>query len=200
MAESASFDELLQRIRAGDGSAAADLVRQYEPVIRLEVKMRMTDPRLRRVLDSMDICQSVLASFFVRAAAGQYELNEPKDLVRLLVGIARNKVAFQARKQHAQRRDQRREQAVDPDLFDPADPAPSPSEVVCGEELLREFRQRLSGEEREVAERRARGDGWDEIAAALGGTGQGRRKQLERAIARVSQELGLEEADEAAEA
>lgn len=193
--ETADFGEFLRRIRAGDAAAAAALVRQYEPVVRLEVKMRMTDPRLRRVLDSMDLCQSVMASFFVRAAAGQYELGDPKDLVRLLVGMARNKVAFQARRQHAQRRDQRREQAVDPDLFDPAAAGPTPSQVVCGEDLLREFRNRLTGEEREIADRRARDEGWEEIAAALGGTGQARRKQLERAVARVSAELGLDEGD-----
>src|SRR5689334_10840505 len=121
MTAEVSFDDLLRRVRAGDADAAANLVRQYEPVVRLEVKMRLTDTRLRRVVDSMDLCQSVMASFFVRAAAGQYELGSPKDLVRLLVGIARNKVAFQARKLHAARRDQRRERAVDPDVFDPAD-------------------------------------------------------------------------------
>jgi RNA polymerase sigma-70 factor (ECF subfamily) len=196
MADDAAFVDLLRRIRAGDARAAADLVRQYESVVRLEVKMRMTDPRLRRLFDSMDLCQSVMASFFVRAAAGQYELAEPKDLVRLLVGMARNKVAFQARKQHARRRDQRREQPVDPEHFDPADTGPTPSQIVCGEDLLRAFRQRLSAEEQDLAERRARGEGWEEIAAALGGTGQGRRKQLERAITRVSRELGLEEEGE----
>jgi RNA polymerase sigma-70 factor (ECF subfamily) len=39
----------------------------------------------------MDICQSVLASFFVRAAVGQFELDRPEPLVGLLIGMARNK-------------------------------------------------------------------------------------------------------------
>src|SRR5262245_23455849 len=103
MAET-SFVEFIRRIRAGDPQAAVELVRQYEQAIRLEVRMRLCDPRLRRVLDSMDICQSVLASFFVRTAAGQYELEQPDQLIRLLVVMARKKVAFQARKQRAQRR------------------------------------------------------------------------------------------------
>ena len=89
-----SFAEFVRRIRAGDATAAAELVRRYEPVVRLEVRVRLGDPRLRRAFDSMDVCQSVLASFFVRAAAGQYELGGPGDLVRLLVAMARRKLAF----------------------------------------------------------------------------------------------------------
>ena len=71
------FREFIRRIRAGDEQAAVDLVRQYEPVIRTEVRMRLSDPRLYRTLDSMDICQSVLLSFFARAALGQYDLDRP---------------------------------------------------------------------------------------------------------------------------
>lgn len=78
MSDRGPFAEFLRRIRAGDEHAAAELVRRYEPAIRLEVRLRLGDPRLRRVLDSMDICQSVLASFFVRAAVGQYDLERPE--------------------------------------------------------------------------------------------------------------------------
>ena len=75
-----------------------------------------------------------------------------------------------------------------------ADPH-SPSRVVAGRELLRAFRERLLPEERRLAELRAQGVGWDEIAAEVGGTAQARRKQLARALDRVTAELGLEEAE-----
>jgi hypothetical protein len=68
--ETTSFAELLRRVRSGDQEAATALVRQFEPEIRRVVRLRLTDPRMRRVIDSADICQSVLANFFVRAAAG----------------------------------------------------------------------------------------------------------------------------------
>jgi hypothetical protein len=55
-----------------------------------EVRRRLNDPSLYPLFDSMDICQSVLASFFLRAAAGEYDLDGPAQLLRLLVGIARN--------------------------------------------------------------------------------------------------------------
>ncbi len=187
------FTDFIRRIRAGDAQAAVELVQRYESVVRLEVRVRLSDPRLRRVLDSMDICQSVMGSFFVRAAAGQYELSQPQDLVKLLVVMARKKVAFQARRERAQRRDNRRLEAAPPDVIEAARDSPSPSQEVAGRELLAAFLQRLTEEERALADRRAQGVGWAEIAASLGGTAQGRRKQLERAVERVVRQLGLEE-------
>ena len=68
------YSEFIRRIRQGDERAAEELVRRYEAEIRLEVRgwLRLRNPRLRRVFDSMDICQSVLASFFARAAVGRF--------------------------------------------------------------------------------------------------------------------------------
>ena len=77
MSELRSFEELLQQVRAGDQEAARQLVQRYEPAIRRAVRFRLADSRLARLMDSMDICQSVLASFFLRAAAGQYDLERP---------------------------------------------------------------------------------------------------------------------------
>src|SRR5262249_31129664 len=68
MSEHDSFGDFLRRLRAGDEQAAVELVQRYERVIRREARLRLTDPRLGRLVDSVDICQSVLASFFVRAA------------------------------------------------------------------------------------------------------------------------------------
>jgi hypothetical protein len=69
-----TFADMIQRVRAGDADAAAELVRWYEPAIRRAVRLHLRDPRLRRILDSVDICQSVLGNFFVRAALGQFDL------------------------------------------------------------------------------------------------------------------------------
>src|SRR5437588_7490901 len=104
MSEGAAFSELIRRIRAGEETAAAELVQRYESTIRRVVRLRL-DPRLRRVCDSMDICQAVLCSFFVRAASGQYELNTPEQLLKLLAAMARNKLLMTARHQRAARRD-----------------------------------------------------------------------------------------------
>src|SRR3954447_9782077 len=80
MAEEIPFADFLGRIRAGDEQAAAELVRRYESAVGIEIRMRLASARVRRVLDTMDICQSVLASFFLRVAAGQYDLERPEQL------------------------------------------------------------------------------------------------------------------------
>jgi hypothetical protein len=187
------FADLVRRLRAGDEEAAAELVRCYETVIRREVRLRLRDPRLRRVFDSLDVCQSVLGSFLLRAAAGQYELEGPGQLVRLLVDMTRKKVAAAARRQRAGIRDHRRVEGLDAESCPAADPGPSPSQVVAGRELLGELRRRLSTEERELAELRTQGLGWAAVARELGGTADGRRMQLDRAVRRVARELGLED-------
>jgi RNA polymerase sigma-70 factor (ECF subfamily) len=83
-----TFADFMRRIRAGDEAAAAELVRRYELHIRRIVRLHLEDQRLARLFDSMDVCQEVLLSIFVRAAAGQYDLDEPDQLLKLLVTMA----------------------------------------------------------------------------------------------------------------
>jgi RNA polymerase sigma-70 factor (ECF subfamily) len=187
------FGDLIRRLRAGDAAAAEQLVRQYEALIRLEVRSRLSDRRLRRAFDSMDVCQAVLGSFFVRAAAGQFDLGRPENLVHLLKGMARRKLAHQARQERAACRDVRRLEPVEREGWDGTGAEPTPSRVMAGRDLLEKVRDLLAPDERELADRRARGQEWTEIAAELGGTPSGRRKQLGRALDRVARELGLDD-------
>jgi RNA polymerase sigma-70 factor (ECF subfamily) len=196
MVEPASGGEYLdfiQRIRLGDEQAAEELVRRYEPEIRLEIRtwLRLRDPRLRRVFDSMDICQSVLASFFLRAAVGEFELDEPSQLIRLLVGMARTRLAEHVRFHQRRRRDVRRTGASPPEDGGFAAGDESPSQLISHRELLDQFRGRLTEEERRIADMRSQGYDWVAVSSEIGGTPEGRRKQLSRAISRVEQELGL---------
>jgi RNA polymerase sigma factor (sigma-70 family) len=188
------YAEFIRRIRDGDENAAEELVRRYECEIRLEVRgwLRLRNPALRRVFDSMDICQSVLASFFTRVAVGEFDLDEPSQLIRLLVGMARKKVAEQARHHQRQRRDVRRVGDGDLEKGIAAATDETPSRLVSGRELLQKFRERLLDDERRIADMRARGSDWAAVAAELGGTPEARRKQLARAVARVEQELGVD--------
>jgi RNA polymerase sigma-70 factor (ECF subfamily) len=66
-------------------------VRRYEPAIRRAVRVRLIDARLRRVLDSTDICQSVLGSFFAHAGEDRYDLDTPEQLIKLLIGMVRQR-------------------------------------------------------------------------------------------------------------
>jgi RNA polymerase sigma factor (sigma-70 family) len=187
------FRELIRRVRTGDQDAASELVQQYEPTIRRVVRVRLTDTRLRAALDSMDICQSVLASFFVRTALGQYELETPDQLLKLLATITRNKLADQARKQRVDRRENlpSGESRSGDGNFVAAEP--SPSRQLAARDLLQEVRRRLTSEERQLLELRDQGLDWGQIATARNGSPEALRKRLARAIDRVSAQLGLED-------
>jgi RNA polymerase sigma-70 factor (ECF subfamily) len=197
MGEHAPFAEFIRRIRDGDDQAARELVEHYEPVIGREVRLRLRDLRLASRFDWTDICQSVMASFFVRAAAGQYDLEHPDQLLRLLVVMTRNKLTQQVHRNRADRRDYRRLETRDPAYLDERSAAvPSPSRLVAGREPLEEIRRRLSEEERRLADLQGQGCEWAEIAARLGGTAEACRKQLARALDRVEHQLeGGEDSD-----
>jgi RNA polymerase sigma factor (sigma-70 family) len=185
------FRLLLQQVRAGNADAATQLVREYEPAIRRYVRVHLTDARLRQVLDTMDVCQSVLANFFVRVVAGQFDLEQPEQLLKLLATMARNRLLNHARDQQAACRDQRRQVAGDA-IDHAADSATSPSSIVAGKDLLETIQRHLAPPEQELLRRRLQGQEWAEIAEALGGSAEAQRKKLARAMDRVTDLLGLD--------
>lgn len=190
------FVAYVARLRSGDQRALEELVAKYAPVIKLEARMRLRNPHLRAVLDSMDICQSVLKSFFLRAAAGQFDIDRPEDLRKLLVQMACNKSLEAARREYAQKRDARRSVGLGDEAHQVAG-GDDPVEEVEWRELLLRGKQMLSADERKLAEARANGQTWEEIAAEVGGTPDGLRMQFSRAQARVAEALGLEATDDA---
>jgi RNA polymerase sigma-70 factor (ECF subfamily) len=185
-----SFRDLVRRVRGGDDAAAAELVRRFGPALRRAVRARLTDPELCRVLDSMDICQSVLASFFVRAAAGQYDLATPGQLKRLLAVMARNKLLRQVERLRAGCRGGGKCPGGDTEV---PDPGPDPHRVAEARELLQQLRSRLSEQERWLADQRALGRSWADIAAEAGGNADALRMRLSRAVDRAARQLGLDD-------
>lgn len=187
-----SFTELIDRVNSGDEQAASQLVKEFEPVVRRELRFRLRDSRARFELESMDISQSVLGNLFVRLATREYDLREPGDLIRLLVTMTRNKIAERLRGQHRQRRDSRRTLSGVENLS-LASSVPTPSRVLAGKELLEQVQQSLSAEERQLVDLRCQGLSWEEIAGSLGGSADARRKQMARAIDEIVRKLKLDE-------
>lgn len=181
-----TFDDWMTRVRAGDADAAAELVGRYERAVRVAVRVRLTDPKLRRQFDSLDVCQSVLGTFFVAVAAGRYDLRSPQQLVALLVKMAQNKLYLQARRATRLRRDVGRTQADGPAL---PDLRPGPDRIAAGRELLARVLARLPAGERAVAHQRAAGHTWEEIAAALGQRPDAVRIRFTRALDRLADAL-----------
>ena len=189
VAESADFMDFLRRIRAGDEAAASELVRRFEPLIRREVRMRLGDERLRRAFDSVDVSQSVLAYFLARAANGQFELDRPDQLVRLLLTMARNRLISRARSERRLVRNVGRLSTEPGALEQAIDARPSPSEMLSRKEEIDLLKMSLGDEEREVFELRSQGLSWEEVASQMGGTGQSRRMQLARGLKRLAPKL-----------
>lgn len=189
------FLAYVSRLRNGDQAALEELITRYAPVIRLEARMRLRGRRVRAILDSMDICQSVLKSFFLRAASGQFEIDRPEDLRRLLVKMACNKSLQAVRREWAACRDARRSVALGEEAQDIAGDDDPVGEVEWQELLLR-ARQMLSPEERRIAEQRSLGRTWGEIARDLNSTPDQVRVQMRRAQSRVAEALGLEGHDD----
>jgi len=191
MSDGAPFSDLVLRIRRGDQDAAAELVRRYEPAIRRVVRVRLGG-RMAALFDSMDVCQSVMGSFFLRVAAGQYRIESPEDLLKLLATMARHKLAFQVRRQRAQKRDVARDVkgGLSTDQLAATEPTPSRNAEV--RDLLGELDRRLTPDERILVDLRNQGHEWEEIAVRLSGSAEALRKKHARALDRVAKELGLE--------
>jgi DNA-directed RNA polymerase specialized sigma24 family protein len=189
----APLGDLVARVRTGDAAAAAELVRRYETNIRVAVRTRLTDPALRRQFDSADICQSVLASFFVRVGLGEYDLADPADLIALLVRMAHNKLVSHTRFHVRHRRDVHRVEADAADRLERMATGDDPARIAAGRELLGAVRAEMIDEELAIADLRSEGYTWPEVAERLGGTAEARRKQFGRTLDRVTAKLGLDD-------
>lgn len=184
----ASFSELIARVRTGDQDAMTELVRRYEPAVRRAVRIRLFDARLRRIMESADISHAVMFSLLQPEMLEKWPLETPADMLRVLLKMARNKLISRVRRERAQRRDQRRTKG-NFDGIDIAGREKTPSQQIAARELLEKIRDLLTPEELELIGLRDQKLSWAEIAAQRGGTADGVRKQLERAMLRVQQTL-----------
>jgi RNA polymerase sigma factor (sigma-70 family) len=190
MADSGDFAELLQRVRAGDDTACAELMDKYGPELRRMVRVRLAEPLLQSTVDSADICQSVLLNFFVRVRLGAFEFDSPRDLLRLLTTMARHKLLNHVRRARTER------VAGQPGSADWLATVPgrgeSPSEAIATADLITRAGQLLTPAERVLAEHRRAGRDWAEIARLTGDTPEAARKRLGRAADRIVEQLGLQ--------
>jgi DNA-directed RNA polymerase specialized sigma24 family protein len=189
MSEEVPFRDLMRRVRAGDAQAAVELVRAYEWAIRLQVRVRLTQPDLRRLLDSMDIVQLVWASFFPRAADGQYDLEDPTKLLSLLITLARNKLLDRAKNLRRKRRGEGRVVGGISAEAEPVDPRPGPEQIADKRDFMQEFRKHLSAHEQSLWDQRLLGRSWVEIAAERGTDPDVLRIQFNRALERATGQM-----------
>ena len=187
------FVWLVQRLRNGDAEAACEIVENYGPQLRRIARIRLCRAGLSRYLDSVDICQSVMAAFFMRITAGQFDLDSPDDLRALLTTMVRNRVLERNDYFRAARRNIARTAGEPVDAARTADHQESPSTIVSNAELYQQLRSMLTEEERWLLDERAAGTPWMELAAERGVSAETLRKRLERARRRVAEILSVRE-------
>lgn len=83
------FAHLMQRVRAGDPRAAQEVFDRYSEPIRRVVR-RYLHQRLRTQYDSIDILQTVWASFF-QVPPERYTFETPEALIQFLSQMAHHK-------------------------------------------------------------------------------------------------------------
>jgi RNA polymerase sigma-70 factor (ECF subfamily) len=96
MPEADAVAELVQRWRAGDERAAAQLFARYgQRLVRLAEQH--LSRRLAARVDGEDVVQSVFRTFFRRTAGGEFRLDSSAQIWRLLVQITLRKAGAKAR-------------------------------------------------------------------------------------------------------
>lgn len=190
------FHKLLDRLRAGDEEAAKELIDRFGDAVRREIRFRLRDSRLFRVVGESDLFQSAVSRFVWGLQLGKFDVDNPAELLGLLRTIAERRVCAVARFWRAQRRDLRRNEELGGSLANTLVAADqTPSNVLSEKELIAEAFSRLPDAVCQVLSWRQDGCTWAQIAEQLDGpdTPEAIRKQYERAIAQVAVELGWDE-------
>ena len=105
---------LIQRLKAGQSSAATALYMRYAQQLR-GLAMKQTSPGLASRIDPDDVVQSVFRTFFRRVVSDQYDVPRGEDLWNLFLVMTLNKVRNSAAHHTAAKRDVRKTAALPDD-------------------------------------------------------------------------------------
>lgn len=168
--EADEFAALLARARQGDQESQAQLVRQYEPKVRLVARV-LLGPALRPYLDSMDLVQSVHRSLLIGLRQEKFVLSGPEHLMALALTLVRRKVARHWRRlQRQQRLSGGGEGGGDRDqlLAGLASPEIDPAREAQFRDQVRQLFSQLGPLEQRLLELRLQGHDTAELAEAMG--------------------------------
>ncbi len=173
----------LERWKAGDESAAAELYNRYVQKL-VSLSHRRLSAKLAARLDAEDIVQSVFRSFFVRAQEGRFVFKGDDDIWKLLVQITIHKTLKQVDHHRRAKRNAGAEvPAVSGDrdlLMTYLSREPTPDEAAIFMDELEFFLRQLRPEDRTIIEMRLEGFDNVEIAKRLGISDRTIRRLLER--------------------
>ena len=181
------FAALIRRVQGGCPDAKEELYRRYGEAVRRVVSHKLRK-QLRRQLDSVDVAQSVWASFFL-GDPGRYSFPDADSLIAFLVRVATNKIVDQARYQFAQARDVRRERSLEepgaPGGADPVgnvlpDRTHTPSHYAMAGERWQKLTNNLSERHVRILELLLAGHSQTDVAREVGCDPETIRRLLDR--------------------
>jgi RNA polymerase sigma-70 factor (ECF subfamily) len=180
-----SFANVMDRLRAGDGDAAAEVFHRFANRLIALARSRL-DHLLRAKVDPEDVMQSVYRSFFRRQATDGYEFAGWDGLWAILTIITLRKCGHRAEYFHAVRRDVRREAATPENAELPAIAGdPTPSHAARLAETLEQVMGGLEERERTILALSLQGYDSAEISEQIGRT----ERTVQRVLKRVREEL-----------
>ncbi len=155
MSADSTFDEFVVRLRAGNDEAAAEVFQRFAGRLLGLARSRL-DRALRRKVDPEDVMQSVFRSFFVRHAAGQFEVGSWDNFWTILAVITVRKCSNQARHFLRDRRNVRAEVAPagGPDesasSWEGLSREPTPEEAAMLTETLEQVMRKLDDRDQQI--------------------------------------------------
>jgi DNA-directed RNA polymerase specialized sigma24 family protein len=193
--ENEDFPDFFAALRQRDPKAYEQLIELCGPDIRAHIRRWLSDGPLRRVVDSVDIWQSILVKFDQCIQKGQFQAETLEQLQNFLRTLARNRLRDLLRKGQVARRycaliAPLRRPFDSPEV---ADAGSSPSQQVAYAELEQQFLGSLSEWGRQMYTWRAQGWTWAQIAAEVGGLPDTLRIRFDRELVRVVREMGLDD-------
>src|SRR4051794_34615160 len=167
MAESAHDRSYLNMWRAGDENAAKHLFDRYVDQLVALARRRISQ-RLASRIDAEDIVQSVFRTFFNRAREGQFTIEDPDDLCKLLARITVHKTLRQVAHHKRGKRDAGMETGQSDIsqelLLTLLGGEPTPEDAAAFIDQLEHFLDKLQDDDRKVLEMRMEGYSNVEIA------------------------------------
>jgi RNA polymerase sigma factor (sigma-70 family) len=146
-----SFHLFLADIRAGNNDGARQLYERHFANLVRHATCKISKRHQVRT-DPEDVAQSCLKSFFVRAADGQFDLENWGDVWSTLLGILGNKSNNAMRFHSRQKRNAARDESGDETDWQLADNEPSPDEHAEFQEIVENLLNRFESDDRSVIE------------------------------------------------
>jgi len=185
-------DELLRRWKQGDETAATLLHARYATRLTALARVRLAG-KLAARFDAEDVVQSAYRSFFLRARAGEFTIEESGQLWRLLVTVTLRKLWRRVKHHQAERRSVDAEYSAggDAGMNDTIEAAvarePSPAAVAEVSCQLETLMAPLPAEQRRALQLRLQDYTIAEIAAELKRSQRTIRRWLDNIKTRLTQ-------------